>query len=282
MNSLGSKFKALGLPVPTFHIVLGSGFKDAVTGGGLPTGFQVKGEFAFREVEGLSTSTAPGHPGKFVVIEHHRTGKTGIIQVGRLHGYEGIEPRDVVRPLMMTRELGTSLYFLTNAAGGVDPKYATGEVMLIQDQINLTGKNAIYGKNPTKPDGTEWGPRFPDLTNLFDRGWNERLKMAYAHEGLKVHEGVYIGVLGPAFETPAEIRFFHKIGAHAVGMSTVWETTAMKHAGATVVGTSLISNPGAGWNGNVELDHYAILEACRVSSIKILKGILVSLDPALE
>lgn len=282
MNTLASRFKALRLSAPTFHIVLGSGFKDAVTGGGLPIGFSVKADFAFHEVEGMHTSTAPGHPGRFVVIEHHRTGKTGLIQVGRLHGYEGIEPREVIKPLMLTRELGTSLYFLTNAAGGVDPKYATGDVMLIQDQINLTGKSAVYGKNPARADGSEWGPRFPDLTNLFDRGWNDRLKMNYANEGLKVHEGVYIGVSGPAFETPAEIRFFHKIGAHAVGMSTVWETVAMKHTGATVVGTSLISNPGAGLNGNVELDHFAILEACRVSSIKILKGILVSVEPALE
>lgn len=282
MNSLGSKLKSLGAAAPSFHIVLGSGFKDAVTGGGLPTGFAVKGEFPFREVEGLHHSTAPGHPGKFVVVEHHQTGKTGIIQVGRLHGYEGISPREVVKPLMLTRELGCPLYFLTNAAGGVDPKFATGDVMVIQDQINLTGTSAIYGANPRREDGTEWGPRFPDLTNLFDRAWNDKLKMAYAYEGLKVHQGVYIGVSGPAFETPAEIRFFHKIGAHAVGMSTVWETTAMKHTNATVVGTSLISNPGAGYSGTAELDHFAILEACKVSSIKILKGILVSVEPALN
>ena len=274
MSHLASKLKSMNAAAPSFHIVLGSGFKDAITAGGVPKEFLVKSEIAFKDLDGLHSSTAPGHLGKLVVLEHTSSKKTGVVQVGRLHGYEGLDPREVVKPLYMTRELGNSLYFLTNAAGGMDPAHKPGDVMLIQDQINLTGKNALYGANPKKADGTEWGPRFPDLTNLFDLKWNQRLKKSFTSEGLKVHEGVYMGVLGPAFETPAEIRFFQKNGAHAVGMSTVWETVAMKHSGATVVGVSLVSNLGAGMNGTEELDHFAILDACKSSSVGILKGIL--------
>ncbi len=260
--------------MPSYHVVLGSGFKDAVTAGGLPPGVVARGEFKFSEVDGVSSSTAPGHAGKFVVVEHEKTKKVGLIQVGRLHGYEGLDPKEVVLPLRYSRELGAHTYFLTNAAGGIDPSFAPGDAVVLQDQINLTGKSPLVGPNPKKEDGTEWGPRFPDLTNLFDRDLSSRVQSKLAEEKLKTHTGVYVGVLGPAFETPAEIRFFGKAGAHVVGMSTVWETIAMKHSGAKVVGVSLVSNMGAGLNGTEELDHFAILDACKISSVGILRGIL--------
>ncbi|MBS1959625.1 MAG: purine-nucleoside phosphorylase [Bdellovibrionales bacterium] len=282
MSTFASKLKTFGVTTPLFHVVLGSGFKDAVTAGGVPTGFDVKGEMFFKDIPGIFQSTAPGHAGKFVVMEHRATKKNGVIQVGRLHGYEGLDPREVVKPLYLTREMGNELYFLTNAAGGMDPKHAVGDVMLIQDQVNLTGTNALYGENPKKPDGSAWGPRFQDLTLLYDREWNAKLTDAFKAEGLQVHKGIYVGVTGPMFETPAEIRFFQKIGCHAVGMSTVWEAIAMKHSGAKVVGASLISNLGAGMNGDQELDHFAILDACRASSVSILKGILLSIEQALK
>lgn len=280
-GSLLKKLDSMGIRSPSFHVVLGSGFKDSVTEGGIPAAFRVKGEVSFSEIPGLHASTAPGHAGKYVFVEHENHRLSGIIQVGRLHGYEGLDPRDVVQTVMISRELGVRDYYLTNAAGGIDPAHRTGDVMVITDQINLSGKNPLWGPNPKKPDGTEWGPRFQDLTLLFDASMRMKIKKALNAEALNVHEGVYVGVLGPAFETPAEIRFFRGAGGHAVGMSTVWETVALKHSGARVCGISLISNLAAGMalgaDGKPEeLDHFAILDACKSSSKSILRAILLS------
>jgi len=282
-KALSQKLKSLSLEAPTFHVVLGSGFKDSLSEGGIPASFKVKGEMSFNEIEGLHSSTAPGHAGKYVFVEHEKSKKSGVIQVGRLHGYEGLEPREVVQTVMLSRELGTQDYYLTNAAGGIDPAHRTGDVMIITDQINLSGRNPLWGPNPKRPDGVEWGPRFQDLTLLFDFEMRKSIEGALRHESLRVHEGIYMGVLGPAFETPAEIVFFRKVGAHAVGMSTVWETVALKHSGARVCAVSLISNLAAGLalgaDGKPEeLDHFAILDACKSSSKGILKAILLTAE----
>ena len=277
---LDEKLKSLGVSRPTFHVVLGSGFKDSLKEG-IPSAYTVKGEISFSEVPGLRPSTAPGHAGKYVIIEHTASKKTGVLQVGRLHGYEGIEPREVVQTVMNTRELGAEHYFITNAAGGMDKAHRPGDVMIMTDQINLTGKNPLAGENPKKPNGEPWGPRFQDVTQIFKREQNQALKKAFLNEKLTVHEGVYIGVMGPVFETPAEIAFYIKAGAQSVGMSTVWETVALKHSGARVNALSLISNLGAGMERGsdgtpIELDHFAILDNCKSSSVGILKGILLT------
>jgi purine-nucleoside phosphorylase len=271
-----------GVRNPRFHVVLGSGFKDALEQG-LPPGFQERGELSFSDVPGLHPSTAPGHSGKFVFLQHRSRPFGGLVQVGRLHGYEGLDPREVVATVLFTRELGVEHYFLTNAAGGMDPAHSTGDVMLIRDQINLSGRNPLSGENPSRADGTPWGPRFQDLTKLFDREWTSLVQSRLLEERLRVHQGVYVGVAGPAFETPAEIRFFQTIGGHAVGMSTVWETIALKHSGARVCALSLISNIAAGLSGGPdgepeELDHFAILDACRASSTGILRAILLAAE----
>lgn len=282
--ALEKKLKAFSAKAPFFHAVLGSGFKDSLNGGILPS-YRVLGEIPFEDIPGLHASTAPGHAGKYVVVEHSATLRTGLIQVGRLHGYEGLEPRDVVQTVMISRELGTEEYYLTNAAGGIDPAHRTGDVMIITDQINLSGRNPLWGPNPKKADGSEWGPRFQDLSRIYDRALRTAIGPLLGREGLRVHEGVYMGVLGPAFETPAEIRFFRQIGAHAVGMSTVWESIALKHSGARICGISLISNLAAGLSNAAdgepeELDHFAILDACRSSSISILRSILGAAETA--
>ena len=278
-ETLARKIQSMGLATPALHVVLGSGFKDSLESGGLPDSFKIRGEMNFKEIEGLHTSTAPGHAGKYVFLENSKHGKSGILQVGRLHGYEGLEPRQVVQTVMVSRELGVQDYYITNAAGGMDSAHRTGDVMIITDQINLTGRNPLFGSNPQKADGTEWGPRFQDLTLLFDGELRTQLKAQLQKGALKIHEGVYMGVLGPAFETPAEIRFFQRVGCHAVGMSTVWETIALKHSGARICALSLISNLAAGLalgkDGRPEeLDHFAILDACKTSSVGILRGIL--------
>ncbi len=276
------KLEEFKVAMPSFHVVLGSGYKDALLEG-TPPGFKSKGEILFTEVPGLHPSTAPGHSGKIVVLEHTKTKKTGLIQVGRLHGYEGLDPREVAAPVIYSRELGAEDYFITNAAGGIDPKHKPGDVMIITDHINFTGKNPLLGTNPTRLNGEEWGPRFPDLTNLYDRSWRKLIEPELKLEHLTVHEGVYMGVLGPSFETPAEVRLFRLFGTHSVGMSTVWETIALKHTGARVFALSLISNVAAGLSegpdGELhELDHFAILDACKSSSTGIMKAILLAVE----
>ena len=276
------KLEEFKVAMPSFHVVLGSGYKDALAEG-TPPDFRTCGEIPFTDVPGLHPSTAPGHSGKIVVLEHSKSKKTGLIQVGRLHGYEGLDPREVVSPVIYSRELGAQDYFITNAAGGIDPKHKPGDVMIITDHINFTGKNPLMGTNPIKPGGEDWGPRFPDLTNLYDRAWRKLVEPALKIEGLTVHEGVYMGVLGPSFETPAEVRLFRMFGTHSVGMSTVWETIALKHTGARVFALSLISNVAAGLSegpgGELhELDHFAILDACKSSSTAIMRAILLAVE----
>ncbi len=280
--AIQSRLKQCKVESPSFHIVLGSGFKDSLSLG-IPTTFETKCEIFFADIPGLHPSTAPGHDGKYVVIEHKKSKKVGLIQVGRLHGYEGLEPKEVVRTVLYSRELGTTDYFITNAAGGIDPNHKPGDVMIIEDHINFTGKSPLYGENPRRPGGEFWGARFPDLSHLYHKEWRALVKEEMTKQGLKVHHGIYMGVLGPAYETPAEVRYFRQAGTHAVGMSTVWETIALKHTDAKVCAISLISNVAAGLSvgadGEVEeLDHFSILNVCKSSSTGILKAILLSVE----
>lgn len=283
---LSQMIQGLGCHMPSFHVVLGSGFKDSLDEG-IPSSYSVKKTIPFSEVPGLASSTAPGHLGQYVLIEHHESKQTGLLQVGRLHGYEGLSPREVTQTVMLSRELGTQFYFITNAAGGAGEGYQPGDVMVIRDQINLTGTNSLVGKNPKQTNGEPWGPRFPDLTKLYDREWGTALKASLEKNKIRVHEGVYIGVLGPAFETPAEIRFFQTIGGHAMGMSTVWESIALHHSGAKVCGLSLISNIAAGLDrdesGEIrELDHFAILDACKSTSVAMVRAIIQGVEERLK
>src|SRR5262249_32937121 len=152
-------------------------------------------------------------------------------QMGRLHGYEGHSPRATVQPVMIPRLCGVEKFLLTNAAGGLDPAMQAGDVMLISDQVNMTGNNPLVGKNPRGPDGRELGPRFPDMGDLYRREWRARLRTQLERQKLRVFEGCYLGLLGPTYETHAEVKLFSSWGMKAVGMSTVWEAIALHHSG---------------------------------------------------
>jgi purine-nucleoside phosphorylase len=198
-------------------------------------------------------------------------------QMGRLHGYEGHEPGAVVRTVMTPRLAGVKNFVLTNAAGGLSMAMKPGDVMVIRDHVNLTGLNPLVGVNPSGLDGKPLGPRFPDLAKLYDREWRTRLFQLCEKNGLGTHEGVYLGLLGPSFETPAEVQLFSSWGLHAVGMSTVWEAIALAHSGARLVGLSLISNLGSGLGAGT-LDHETILETCRTSAAGIVDAIRASIE----
>ena len=249
------------------HVVLGSGFGSALDIP--PPSWTLLGDLPFNQVEGLVASTVPDHKGAFRFFQ--KAGKTIAFQMGRLHGYEGHDPSLVVRPVMLSRFYGTKNFLLTNASGGLSTDFKPGDVMLIRDHVNLTGKNPLVGHNPVDPKGREFGPRFPDLTDLYDSEWRTNLALAFKQQKLNVQSGIYLGLLGTSFETHAEVNLFASWGLHAVGMSTVWEAIALRHSGARLAGLSLISNMAAGIAG--KLDHLEILKTCRSSAEKICGGI---------
>lgn len=270
------KLLSSGSPVPSAHVVLGSGFGNALTG--LSAGsWKMKTEISFAEVPGLSPSSVVDHAGAFRVYVHEKSQKSVIFQMGRIHGYEGHSPQAVVQTVLLSRFLGCENFILTNAAGGLDKQMNPGEVMIISDHINLTGMNPLYGPNPKRPDGIECGPRFPDMGNAYDEKWRVVLKKILNREKFKFHEGVYLGLQGPSFETHAEVRLFSSWGAKSVGMSTVWETIALRHSGARVAGLSMISNFAAGLSEQA-LVHDDIVKTCRSSAAQIIKCVSLFLE----
>lgn len=232
---------------PRLGIVLGSGL------GGLADELVDPVAIPFHELPGWPAATAPGHTGRVLL---GRLGGTPVVMLqGRFHLYEGNAPGLVVQPVLLFHALGAETVVLTNAAGGVDPSFAPGTLMIIADHLNLTGRTPLLG-----PNADALGPRFVDLTEVWDAALRQRLRAAGEREGIRLAEGVYAGLLGPSYETPAEVRMLRTLGADAVGMSTVLEAIAARWVGLRVCGVSLITNAGAGYTGQ-PLTHEEVLEA---------------------
>jgi purine-nucleoside phosphorylase len=206
------------------------------TGLGEATGaLRVSTSIAYKDIPHFPVSTVQGHAGRLLFGE--LAGRPVMVMQGRCHLYEGYSPDEIVFPVRVMQELGLRRLVVTNAAGGLHPAYAPGDLMLITDHINLTGENPLVG-----PNEDSWGPRFPDMTGAYDRGLLRRAANAAGAVGLTVHQGVYAGLKGPSLETPAEARFLKAIGAQAVGFSTVHEVIAAVHGGMKVLGVSVITN----------------------------------------
>ena len=232
---------------PVAGVVLGSGL------GGLADDVTDAVAIPFEDLPGWPAATAPGHVGRLLL---GRIGDTPVVMLqGRFHMYEGNDPGLVVQPVLLFQRLGARLVVLTNAAGGINRDFGPGTLMVIADHLNLTGRTPLLGPNA---DGL--GPRFPDLTEAWDPELRERLKAAGRAENVELVEGVYVGLLGPQYETPSEVRMLHGLGADAVGMSTVLECIAARWAGLKVCGVSLVTNAGAGYTGEV-LSHEEVLAA---------------------
>lgn len=214
-------------------IVLGSGLNQCIH-----EFMNITGEISYQEIEGMKVSTAPGHVGKFLfgTIE----GIPIVAMQGRLHFYEGYSMEDVTMPIVMLHKLGVETLIVTNASGGINLDFNVGEFMLINDHINLTGTNPLIGP---KREGFE---RFPDMSYAYNKDYIATMKQIAAENNIPIHTGVYIGVTGPSYETPAEIRAFRVLGADAVGMSTVAEVIVANQLHMQVCGLSLISNMAAG------------------------------------
>jgi purine-nucleoside phosphorylase len=233
--------------VPEVGIVLGSGL------GGLAEDLEDATSIPFDELPGWPGTTAPGHEGRLLL---GRLGGRPVAALqGRFHLYEGNDPGLVVQPVLLFRALGARIVVLTNAAGGLDPSFGPGTLMVMNDHINLTGRNPLVG-----PNGPSLGERFPDMTEAWSPRLRELLHAAGAAEGVELREGVYIGLLGPNYETPAEVRMLAGLGGHAVGMSTVLECIAARWVGLEVCGVSLVTNAGAGYTGE-PLTHDEVLAA---------------------
>lgn len=193
----------------------------------------------YSEIPHMRISTAPGHAGRF--IAGTLGGKRVLLMQGRLHIYEGWDAADVVYPVRLARLIGIGSMLITNAAGAVNTDFKPGELMLINDVIKLNGINPLAG-----PNIDELGPRFPDMSHIFDREYMEIFRSVCSDAGETIREGVYFYCTGPQYETPAEIRAMRLLGADAVGMSTVPECIAARHCGMRILGLTLLSNMAAG------------------------------------
>ncbi len=245
--------------VPEIGIVLGSGL------GGLADDLEDPVAIPFADLPGWPAATAPGHAGRLLL--GRLAGRPVVMLQGRFHLYEGNHPGLVVQPVLLFQRLGARVVVLTNAAGGLDPSFGPGTLMVMRDHINLTGQNPLMG-----PNADDLGARFPDLTDAWSPRLRERLHAAGKAEDVSLEEGIYVGLTGPNYETPAEVRMYAGLGGHAVGMSTVLECIAARWVGLEVCGVSLVTNAGAGYSGS-PLTHEEVLEAGAVAGPRLARVI---------
>ena len=215
---------------PETAIILGTGL------GSLVNEITDKYEIEYKDIPNFPLSTVEGHSGKLIF------GKLGNKEImamqGRFHFYEGYSMKEVTFPVRVMRELGIKTLFVSNAAGGMNPDFLIGDLMIINDHINFFPEHPLRGKN------IPYGDRFPDMSAAYDKQLIAMAKEIAAEKGIRVVEGVYLGTQGPTFETPAEYRMFHRMGGDAVGMSTVPEVIVARHCGIRVFGISVITDLG--------------------------------------
>ncbi|HLE12090.1 MAG: purine-nucleoside phosphorylase [Bdellovibrionales bacterium RIFOXYD12_FULL_39_22] len=252
IKKAATHIQALHKTRPQVGIVLGSGlgaFVDIVEN---PT------IIPYSEIPFFRDTTVEGHEGRLII------GRIGNVEIailqGRFHAYEGAPMEEVVFPVRVLAMLGIEVLVLTNAAGGINTKFVSGDLVIIEDHINMMAKNPLVGTNIS-----ELGPRFPDMTHAYDLDLLQTLQTVAKNKKIGIKKGVYAGVLGPTYETPAEIRMLRILGADMVGMSTVPESIAANHLGLRVAGISCITNMAAGIE-NVKLKH----EDVKAQALKVM------------
>jgi purine-nucleoside phosphorylase len=217
----------------------------------------------FAELPGWPAASAPGHAGRLLL--GHLEGVPVACLQGRLHMYEGLDAIKVIEPALLMGRLGVRVLVLTNASGGVDPGFEAGTLMLVTDHLNLTGRSPLSG-----PNDDTLGPRFLDLTEVYDADLRAQVRAAADAEGVPLEQGIYAGLVGPTYETPAEVRMLRILGAHAVGMSTVMEAIGARYVGTRVVAVSLVTNKGAGLSPT-PLTHEEVLEAANEAGPRLAR-----------
>ena len=214
---------------PRVGIILGTGL------GGLVEQIEVEATIDYSDIPHFPTSTATSHRGRLVCGQ--LAGVPVVAMEGRFHMYEGYPLKQITLPVRVFKSLGAELMIVSNACGGLNPYYKGGDIMVIDDQINLMGDNPLIGINDDR-----LGPRFPDMCEPYDQQWIDRTLQIGQNEGIRLHRGVFVAVAGPNLETRAEYRFLRQIGADVVGMSTVPETIVAVHCGLKTVGLSVITD----------------------------------------
>jgi purine-nucleoside phosphorylase len=254
---------------PQIGLILGTGL------GGLAQAIQKATIIPYRELPDWPVSTVMGHTGQLVIGELE--GQRVLAMQGRIHFYEGYTMQQVTLPVRVMQRLEIKILIVTNAAGAIHPDFIPGDVMLITDNLNLAG---MSGLNPLiGPNLDEFGPRFPDMSQAYDRQLCDLARKVAREGNLLLREGVYAGLSGPSFESPADLRFLRMAGADSVGMSTVSEVIVARHGGTRVLGFSGISNK-ANLDGNTITSHEEVLESGRLivpKLEKLIRGVLRSL-----
>jgi len=254
---------------PRIGLILGTGL------GRLAEAVQQPTILPYPELPDWPVSTVAGHAGRLVIGE--LDGQALLVMQGRIHFYEGYDMAQVTLPVRVMQRLGIEILIVTNAAGAINPGFEPGDVMLITDHLNLAG---MAGLNPLiGPNLDEFGPRFPDMSRAYDRALCELTRQVAKQTVTLLHEGVYVGLSGPSFESPADLRFLRTAGADAVGMSTVPEVIVARHGGTRVLGFSGISNK-ANLDGNTVTSHEEVLASGGVIVPKLeilIRGVLRAL-----
>lgn len=243
--------------VPEIGLILGSGLGDYADR------IQDAVVIPYSELPGFPVSTVQGHAGQFVMGT--LMGKRVIAMQGRVHFYEGYSQRQITLPVRIMKQLGVEKMVLTNAAGGVNKSFKPGTLMVIRDHINYSGSHPLVGENLE-----EFGPRFPDMSNVYSSSLRRKLMEAANEAGVELKEGVYMMFSGPSYETPAEVRMAGILGADAVGMSTVPEAIVCSHSGIPVIGISCITNMAAGILDQ-PLDHKEVVETAAMVKREFIK-----------
>ena len=245
---IAGKVKEKNLEMPELLITLGSGL------GAFAENAEQKLVIPYNEIPDFPSSTVAGHKGRLILAFDKESGKNFWIMQGRIHYYEGYPMEAVVFPLRTLILLGIKKFVVTNAAGGINRNFEAGDFMIIRDHINMMGTNPLIGRNKD-----DLGPRFPDMSSAYSRKMALLMQKAAMEHGISLKEVVYIALTGPTYETPAEVRMLAALGADAVGMSTVPEVIAAKHAGIEISGISFISNKAAGLSAT-PLSHEEVSE----------------------
>jgi purine-nucleoside phosphorylase len=259
-----AQFLLLQTPLrPKIGLVLGSGL------GAFADELSQAVRIPYADIPSFPRSTAVGHAGQMVI------GKSGHVPIavmqGRVHLYEGYSPKEVAFPMRVFGRMGIRAVILTNAAGGINLEYKQGALVAITDHINLQGQNPLAGSNDDR-----FGPRFPDMTQAYWKAYREIALEAARKLGKTIYQGVYAGLLGPNYETPAEIRYLRAIGADLVGMSTILEVITARHMGLKVLAISCVTNMAAGILDQV-INHEEVLETTervKVDFVALLKAVL--------
>ncbi len=266
LNETVAVIKEYYTEAPVAAVVLGSGL------GNFKEQMQVECEIPYEDIPHFPVSTVEGHRG--TLIFGKLDGRAVVCMAGRFHFYEGYSPAEVAYPIRVLKFLGVQVLLLTNAAGGMHPQHQVGDLMFITDHISMFTHNPLLG-----PNEPELGPRFPDMSEPYSRSLLAAARQVAAQHQIEVHEGVYVSVTGPTFETPAEYRMLYRLGADAVGMSTVQEVIVARHMNLPVFAMSVITDLG-GHDVLHAITHKEVLEAAAAAEPKmttIMRGLIASL-----